>query len=255
MKGQKMNLFRANIIDRSSAIPLYFQLYSYIEKLIEKDELKDGDRLPTEDELVTQLGISRQTIRQAYKELSSKGFIRRERSKGTVVTKPMVYDKFLSELTSFRNELEASGAVVKTKVLEFKVEDESTKVKDCLLCDKYIHLKRVRYCDDIPVVYMDSYIPYYKYINMLDCNMERESLYDQMEKAGYPVFSVSRNISAKKAKTEEAKYLEMAKGDPILFTETIGKDKGGVPIEYSVANYNGKKTNFNIELKLSGINK
>ena len=90
---------------------------------------------------------------------------------------------------------------------------------------------------------------------MLDCNMERESLYDQMEKAGYPVFSVSRNISAKKAKTEEAKYLEMAKGDPILFTETIGKDKGGVPIEYSVANYNGKKTNFNIELKLSGINK
>ena len=58
MKGQKMNLFRANIIDRSSAIPLYFQLYSYIEKLIEKDELKDGDRLPTEDELVTQLGIS-----------------------------------------------------------------------------------------------------------------------------------------------------------------------------------------------------
>ena len=44
--------------------------------------------------------------------------------------------------------------------------------------------------------------------------------------------------------------MEMAKGDPILFTETIGKDKGGVPIEYSVANYNGKKTNFNIELKL-----
>ena len=56
MKGQKMNLFRANIIDRSSAIPLYFQLYSYIEKLIEKDELKDGDRLPTEDELVPNWG-------------------------------------------------------------------------------------------------------------------------------------------------------------------------------------------------------
>ena len=98
------DLFQSNIIDKNSAIPLYYQLYTYIEQLIKENKLVEGDRLPPEDELVKILKISRPTIRQAYKELSTKGYIQRKRSKGTVVTKPKVLSKFLSELTNYYNE-------------------------------------------------------------------------------------------------------------------------------------------------------
>ena len=39
------------IIDRNSAIPLYYQLKLYFKKQIETGELRVGDQLPTEAEL------------------------------------------------------------------------------------------------------------------------------------------------------------------------------------------------------------
>lgn len=53
-------------------------------------ELREGDRLPPEDELTEQLGIARTTLREALRVLESQGLltIRRGRGGGPVVTHP-----------------------------------------------------------------------------------------------------------------------------------------------------------------------
>lgn len=247
------DLFHNNILDKNSAIPLYFQLYVYIEELIKTNQLKEGDRLPSEDELVNLLGISRPTIRQAYKELATKGLIQRKRSKGTVVTKPKILSKFLSELTNFYNELSEESSVITTKVLAFEIIDNNKEAENILKIKKLIHLVRVRYSDDIPVVYIDTYVPYEKYKKLFECDLEKESLYEMMDNIGFPVVSVRRNIKAEKVTEDIALYLEMNKNDPILLSKTIGKDESDAPVEYSIARYNSSVANFQIDLKIKDL--
>lgn len=243
-----MELFTQNIIDKSSAIPLYYQLYSYIEGLIKDGTYEEGDKLPPEEELVSSLGISRPTIRQAYKELSSKGYVQRQRSKGTIVTKPKVFNKFLSELTTFHNELSPEGSV-KTKVLKFESVTDS-EISKILQTDTLICLTRLRYSNDIPVVYLETYLPYELCKDLLQYDMEKESLYEKMEAIGHPVQSVRRHLKAAKPSKAIAQYLEMDENDPVMLSKTIGKDATGRAIEYSVASYNGAHADFQIDLQI-----
>jgi GntR family transcriptional regulator len=67
-------------------VPLYYQLASLLTEKIVSQELKAGDRLPTEVELVEEYGISRITVRQALRLLEEEGLIRREVGRGTFVT-------------------------------------------------------------------------------------------------------------------------------------------------------------------------
>lgn len=56
-----------------------------IEELIINNQLKPGDKLANEMELVTQLGVGRGTIREAVKILESRNVVEIRRGKGTYV--------------------------------------------------------------------------------------------------------------------------------------------------------------------------
>lgn len=247
------NLFSKDIIDRGSAVPMYFQLYTYIEKLIEDNILKNGERLPTENEMMELLGISRPTIRQAYKELSSKGYVVRQRSKGTVVKKTKIYDKFLNTLVSFRNELEMRGEEVRTKVLDFKVIDECGEPVKILGTNEVIYLRRVRYSNDVPILYTETYLVKDMFMELLDYNLETDSLYSHMSELGHAVVSVQRIIGAEPADPETAKWLNMKPKEPVLISKTTGYTEDGIPVEYTYDNYNGMASNFKISLDINPI--
>ena len=53
-------------IDRSLPVPLYKQLEDSIMRAIGAGDLKPGDKLPTEEEIAEDLGLSRPVVRQAY---------------------------------------------------------------------------------------------------------------------------------------------------------------------------------------------
>lgn len=243
-----MELFNKNLIDKTSAIPFYFQLYSYIEKLIQDGAYKEGDKLPPEEDLVKLLGISRPTIRQAYRELATKGYVKRQRSRGTIVTKPKVFNKFLTGLTTFHKELESEGTI-RTKVLKFE-RATNPEIADLLNTDDLICLIRLRYSNDIPVVYLETWLPYGLCHSLFQHDMERESLYKTLETIGHPVQTVRRHLRAEKTTGKTADYLEMDEHEPIMLSKTLGKDPSEHPVEYSIASYNGAYTDFQIDLQL-----
>ncbi|MBC8330643.1 MAG: FadR family transcriptional regulator [Anaerolineae bacterium] len=63
--------------------------------LIAKGQLKPGDRLPTEPELMAQFGVGRSTLREAVKSLVVAGLLETRRSAGTFVSES--YTDFLSQ--------------------------------------------------------------------------------------------------------------------------------------------------------------
>ncbi len=72
-------------IKRTNGEPLYGQLVSALENAIETGELKDGERLPSERDLAQQIGLSRTTVVNTYRELESRGLIRSHVGRGTFV--------------------------------------------------------------------------------------------------------------------------------------------------------------------------
>lgn len=72
-------------LDRKSGIPYYIQLKEQIRKQITQGLWTTGTKLPTERELAEGLGISRNTISQAYKELEREGVLSSTQGRGTFV--------------------------------------------------------------------------------------------------------------------------------------------------------------------------
>ncbi|MCF7923611.1 MAG: PLP-dependent aminotransferase family protein [Candidatus Izimaplasma sp.] len=62
--------------DKSKDIPLYEQLYTYLKKSIEKNELHPQEKLPSKRKLAQHLKISQTTVETAYMQLLAEGYIK-----------------------------------------------------------------------------------------------------------------------------------------------------------------------------------
>ena len=65
--------------------PAYETIAAKITELISSEDLKPGDRLPTEHELSEQLGVSRTVVREAVKVLVATGLVYTRRGSGLYV--------------------------------------------------------------------------------------------------------------------------------------------------------------------------
>jgi len=59
---------------------------SHVRHLIERGELRPGDRLPTERELAARIGVSRPTVRTGLRTLATMGVVRSRQGAGTFIT-------------------------------------------------------------------------------------------------------------------------------------------------------------------------
>src|SRR5919108_2093248 len=69
-----------------------------LEEPILSGKLKDGDMLPTEEQLAAQLGVGRRAVREALKVLETKGLVQVQMGVGTVVRRTDL-DSFLDSLS------------------------------------------------------------------------------------------------------------------------------------------------------------
>jgi len=75
------------MVDRSSPVPIYYQLKLHFKEQMESDILRPGDRLPTEIELCELYHVSRAPVRQALTELAREGYLYRRAGQGTFVAR------------------------------------------------------------------------------------------------------------------------------------------------------------------------
>ena len=73
-------------IDKTSDLPLYLQIRNQIKSAILRGDLVEGQRLPSERQLATELGINRTTVVNAYRELAAEGLVEGHVGRGTIVS-------------------------------------------------------------------------------------------------------------------------------------------------------------------------
>ena len=147
-------------LDRSSPVPLYFQVAQQIEHAINEGDLAPGDRLDNEISLAEQFGLSRPTMRRAIQELVDKGLLVRKRGVGTQVVHGQVTRPV--ELTSLFDDLANHHQTPTTVVLANEVVTATDEVAVMLAVasgSEVLHLRRLRYAHGEPLAIMENFLP------------------------------------------------------------------------------------------------
>lgn len=88
--------------------PIYEQIKQHIVRLIGAQGLKPGDKLPSENELVKTLGVSRMSVNRALRELSAQGLIQRVAGVGSFVSEARTYTALL-QISNIGDEIAGRG--------------------------------------------------------------------------------------------------------------------------------------------------
>jgi GntR family transcriptional regulator len=247
------HLFDSIQLDKNVPIPLYYQLKKQILTLINESKLKDGMMVPPENDLCRMFNVSRPTIRQAFSELAAEGHLTRHKGRGTFISRAKVDEHFFSKLESFNDEMTAKGLTPKTQVLVLEKlpgPQEANEKLEIPLDAALIHLCRLRMADNIPLVIVDTYLPFDSYPELMKVNYKLNSLYTSLEKNyNKRVSRVIRQIEAINVSAKDAAFLKIAKNKALSLVKTIAySDDSPLPVEYSVARYRGDMNKFTVEL-------
>jgi DNA-binding GntR family transcriptional regulator len=231
-------------VDRSSPVPLYFQVAQRLEQAIESGELHSGSRLDNEIELARQLGLSRPTMRRALEYLVDKGLLVRKRGAGTRVVDSKV--KRAVELTSLYEDLLRTDQRPTTRVLSNTHEPAPEEVARALALPEgspVILLKRLRYAQEQPIAYMVNYLPV-GLDGLTSEALERNGLYELLRARGVRLHAAVQSIGARNATAAEARLLEESRGAALLTMRRITYDDRAHPLEYGTHLYRASRYSF-----------
>jgi len=236
----------ANLItvDRSSPVPLYFQVAQQLQQLIETGVLPPGTRLSNEIALADELGLSRPTMRQAMQHLVDKGLLARKRGVGTQVVADRIRRHV--EFTSLYEDLERDERHPRTEVLSIEVVPADSAVAAALRVAEgsdVVAVERLRYADDQPIALMRNHLP----TGLLELTGEllaEAGLYQLLRRSGISLSSAEQTIGARRATAAEARLLEETRGATLLTMTRTASDDAGRPVEFGTHVYRASRYSF-----------
>lgn len=227
------------VINRKDNLPLYKQLKNALLNMIWDDKLTPGTILPTEVEFSKALNISVSTVRQCMNELEFEGYVEKRRNRGTIVLDKKINLGYSTGISDFNEKIKSLGMVPNTKVLRLSITEPSEKVRNELKLkanEKVIELFRLREINNIPTVYIESFIPYEKNKYLLMADFEKESLYALFSKHPENKMSyVKRRVFADNANDKITDLFGLNKNTPYLSVETHVYNNDDKLMEYSIS--------------------
>ena len=239
-------------VDRTSPIPLYFQLKQILLQQIDQGEWQPGDLIPGEQELQDTFGLSRTTVRQTLAELVNEGRLHRQRGRGTFVTRP----KFAHDPNvrpGAAGYLQSEGLTPGWQVIsaDWAAEPpdgvrERLKINDDV---PVFRTHRLRLANNEPIGYHFAYVPE-SFVSQLNLEKLTEggSLRYLRDVPQMHNSVAQRTIEATAANGPEIELLGAAPGEPILTIERIILADDGTPIELLWAAYLGDRFKYQVTI-------
>lgn len=232
------------VLDRRSAVPLYYQIQQHLLGQIRSGKLKAGASIPSEQEISARLRISRMTARQALKSLCDLGVTYSQRGKGTFVS-GIKLEKNFRQVLSFSQETQAGGSRPTSKVLSFEVIAAEDDIADALRLspgEQVVSLRRVRMAGSSPMGIEWSRIPQRLCPDLLQTFKPATSLYKTlMEHYGIEIAVANEVVEVGLAGPDELRLLKINKGSPIFHFTRTSYVQSGQPVEYVKSTYRGDR--------------
>jgi DNA-binding GntR family transcriptional regulator len=235
-------------VDRSSPVPLYFQVAEQLQRAITDGVLVPGDRIANEIALADELGLSRPTMRQAIQTLVDKGLLVRKRGVGTQVVQSQIRRSV--ELTSLNDDLVRAGQNPVTRVLSLErvdADDHTAHELQLRTGASVWRLERLRLIGDQPLALMANTLPA-DVVDLGAVDLSATGLYEYLRRAGIHIRVAHQRIGALRADARTAKLLTGRKGDPLLTMTRTAFDDNGRAVEFGAHVYRPDMYSFEITL-------
>lgn len=231
--------------------PLYLQVEASIRNDIREKKYLPGEQLPTEEELCKIYGVSKITIRKAFKLLTESGTVERLRGKGTFVTQKKESLK-LAGVHGFSDSLSTRGHKIRYTVLHSKIIKADEFLANKLqinVTDRVYNIKRLMWEDGAPMGIDNFFASEEKFPTLFEKGSQYTSLYKLLED-DYDVKATSSimEINGLSATPELSDLLQCIVGDPLFILEKVGKDKNNQPFHYSQSTVRCDRISYVIEV-------
>jgi GntR family transcriptional regulator len=237
-----------------SDLPLYYQVAYVLEHFLSSNMLKPGSRFFSEEEISSQLEVSRPTVNRAINILIKNDYLQRIRGKGTIVQKIKGASLVLmSTLLSFGEMVDKIGRSHHTDLLERNQENSSATVSNALGIDpgdSVIHLKRLRFIDEKPQIVVDSYLPFSRFSILLEIDDNRfvTDLYGLLRECfNLEIVRAEREVMATRMSLMDAQLLQVELWEPCFRMKGVAYDSDGQAVE----NFDSRISGTNCVLKSS----
>jgi GntR family transcriptional regulator len=238
------------VLNKSEGIPLFTQIRNSLRDDILNKVLVPGQKIPSEDELAVQFGVSRMTVREGISELIDEGLLYRRHGVGTFVAQPH-FERDHSRLTSFVETAKEDGIDLVVRLLIADILPAKLKVAQSLSLqegDLVIRVETLRCVEDIPITLHDSYVPYKLFPQLLQEDLQGRHLWDIFESYGFRVKRALQRLEARESPDEIAQLLEVDEGFPILYKERTVYLDDGTPVEFTYCYNRGDRYSLTIVL-------
>jgi len=224
-------------------LALYYQVATRLRNEIIMGTWPPGSRLPTEDEIVKEYGVSRQTVRNAKEMLAREGFIHGIKGSGCYVKDPDTW-KTMSPTVDNLNDIFHYGTRMSFKIHEFGMVSNSGEIQTKLNNreDRFVfQIRGVRHFQGQPISYVVYYLPFRFGSRIPLESLDENPFIPQFEKlAGVQVTEGVQTISLSRADRTAAENLGLKKGAPVLLVESVYFDSEQQPVEYVRSQYADK---------------
>jgi GntR family transcriptional regulator len=233
--------------------PLYYRVFRTLERRMRDHRYKQGERLPSEDELCREFGASRITIRQAVGRLVELGLVTRRRGSGTFVSaRPEERPPETVKFTAALEDLFAQVETVSTKSAQITEEPPPIDVRTLLGLDggaKVVVVRRVRAFRDQVFSLTTNYLPHHLRGKLSESDLYRYPLLQLLEERLRVDFRYADQlIEARLADEDVAKMLGIRFGDPVLFVERLMYAEGPRPFEVVRSYYRADVYRYQLRL-------
>jgi len=230
-------------------VPRYYTIEQSLRARIA--QLEPDAPLPSDSQLCEEFGVSRMTARGAVQRLVQEGLVYRVPGRGTFVA-PARASRTASHILSFSDEMRRRGKVPSSQVVEqarrAANEDETRRLDT----DEVFVLRRVREADGEPVAFETAVFPAARVAELLDRELGTESVFALLAGAGVVPTAGRADIAAEAATLEDARWLGVKRGEPLLVERRLIHDQDGAPLELTESRYVGSRyglgVDFDVEL-------
>ncbi|MGO4748429.1 GntR family transcriptional regulator [Streptomyces sp. 2MCAF27] len=231
-------------LDPTSDRAVFRQIADRLREAIDKGRFKEGDKLPSETELVEHFGVSRMTVRNALALLQQEGLAVSEHGKGVFVrprppVRRLASDRFARRhrdqgKSAFTVEAEAAGSRPEVDSLEVKEERPSQDIAARLGSPRKVLARRRRYLlDGRPVEFATSYLPLdlARDTPIAQPNPGPGGIYARLEEMGHRLDHFDEEIRARMPSPAEVRTLHLASGVPVIHLIRTAFDAEGRAVE------------------------
>ena len=243
--------------------PLYRQIADDLRRKIESDEFPPGMQVPTEDQLMDSYHASRNTVRSALKELTTRGLVTTLHGKGTFVSQriaPIVTTLTMDPKTGhgggeglvYTAEVTASGRLPRVKNPRVEISKANHAAARGLRIPQgteVISRRQERYVDGLPWSLQTSYYPrslLNRAPRLLDTGDIAMGTVAYMAECGIQQVGYHDEIECRAPDEDETKYFDLpADGHvPVVEICRIGFDQDENRVRFTVTVYRADRNRF-----------